>query len=58
MLRVVLDSIRLSPTIRVDQLRDNQAVIADAVRFSYSKRVALNSLDRTPDIDNLHASLK
>lgn len=55
---IVLHRQRLAPAIRVDQLNHYQPVIADAVRFCYSQRVALDGLDGTPDVDDLHAAFE
>jgi hypothetical protein len=54
----MLDGISLAPPIWVDQLCNNQAVIIDAIRLSYSQRISSDGLDGTPDIDDLYASLK
>lgn len=56
-LGVMLDSVRFAPSIRIDQLRDNKAVVAYAVCLSDGERIASHRLDRAPDVDDLHTSL-
>jgi hypothetical protein len=56
--RIILDRIRLPLTSRVNQLRHDQPVVADAVRLRHGKRVALHGLDGAPHVNNLDAVLE
>lgn len=55
---VMLHSICLAPTIRIDEFSDNQRVIRNTVCFGNSKRITLNSFDRPPYVYDLHARLE
>ena len=58
MSRIVLHSIGFAFPIRIDQLGDYQAVIAHAVCLCNGKRITLNGLDGSPNIDDLNAVLQ
>lgn len=53
--RIILNRQRLPIPIRINQLRDNEAAVVDALRLGHGQRVALDGLDRAPDVDDLHA---
>ena len=58
MSRIMLHSIGFAFPIRIDQLGYYQAVIVHAVCLCDGKRITLNSLDGSPDVDDLNAVLQ
>lgn len=55
---IMLHSICLAPAIRVDEFSDNQRIVGNTVRLGDCERISLHSLDRSPDIDDLHSRLE
>lgn len=58
MSRIMLHRIRLTLSVRINQLCNNEAIIADAVRLCNCKRITLHGLDGSPHVDNLYAVLE
>jgi hypothetical protein len=55
---IMFNRIRLASAIRVDQFHDHQILVVDTARFRNGQRVALNSFDGAPHIDDLDTSLE
>lgn len=49
---------RLAPTIRINELSDNQRIIGYTVGLGHGERVTLHGLDRSPHVDDLHTGLE
>lgn len=54
----MLHSIRLPLSVRINQLRHHEPIVADTVRLRDGKRVTLHGLDGAPHVDDLHAVLE
>lgn len=58
MRRIMLNSIRLTLPVWIDQLCDNQRLVIHAVSLGYCQWISLHCLDWSPDINDLNSSLE
>lgn len=53
-----LDRVRLSLTIRIDQLHRHEVAVWHGVRVRHGEGIFQDGLDRTPDVDDLVSALQ